>query len=134
MQCMESTLTPRAAMPALAPTRLDLIARGGVASPAYLDVDATLCRARRMLGTPSGGSVNPAGPPIAAYRALATRCAAHAEQLFRDHVREVATRLPGGVTVNLPTWSSDYQRLTYRLLLTYAGHAEERIAARGGRS
>lgn len=133
---MENTSTPRAAaQPALGPTRLDLIARGGVASPAYLDVDATLWRARRMLGTPSGGGRHPAGPPIAAYRALATRCAAHAEQLFRDQVREVATRLPGGVTINLPTWSSNYQRLTYRLLLTYAQQAEERIAAaRGGRS
>lgn len=122
---MENTSTPRAAMSALAPTRLDLIARGGVASPAYLDVDATLWRARRMLGE-SSGIARPA--PIAAYRALATRCAAHAEQLFRDHVREVVTRLPSGLTIALPTWVSDGQRLTYRLLLTYARQAEERIA------
>jgi len=121
---MENITTPRAANP----TRLDLIARGGVASPAYLDVERTLDRARGMLDTFSGGGRNPAGPPIAAYRALATRLSSHAEQLFRDHVREVSTTLPAGMTVSLPTWSSDGHRLTYRLLLTYAKQAEERIA------
>lgn len=119
---MENTTTPSAdAQPARGPTRLDLIARGGVASPAHLDVERTLARARSMLDAP-------AGPPIAAYRALATRCSAHAEQLFRRHVREVATKLPAGMTVALPIWSSDHARLTYRLLLTYARQAEERIA------
>jgi hypothetical protein len=128
---MENTSNPRAA----SPTRLDLIALGGCASPAYLDIERTLDRARSMLDTSSGGGRNPAGPPIAAYRGLATRLSAHAEQLHRDHVHEVATTLPGGMTVSLPTWSSDYVRLTYRLLLTYAQQAEARIAARrGGRS
>lgn len=118
---MENTSTPCAS-----PTRLDLIARGGCASPAYLDVQRTLDRASLMLGPTEDGL--PVRAPIAAYRALAARLGAHAEQLFRDNVREVATKLPGGLTVSLPTWSSDYVRLTYRLLLTYARQAEERIA------
>lgn len=122
---MENIATPRVAgQPA---TRLDLIARGGCASPAYLDVDATLARASWMLGLTAAG--DPRRAPIAAYRALATRLGAHAEQLFRDHVREVATTLPAGLTISLPMWSSDYARLTYRLLLTYSRQAEERIAA-----
>jgi hypothetical protein len=57
----------RAPSAAASPTRLDLIARGGCASPAYLDVDATLWRARRMLGSGTRSA------PIAALRALATR-------------------------------------------------------------
>lgn len=125
---MENTSTPRAdAQPALAPTRLDLIARGGCASPAYLDVERTLDRARTMLDAPVPGRC-PAGPPIAAYRALATRCAVHAERLFRDHVVGTATALPAGLTVPLPRWDADLPRLTYRLLLTYRQQAEERIA------
>lgn len=127
---MENIATPRVAerpAPAQAATRLDLIARGGCASPAYLDVDATLARASWMLGLTAAG--DPHRAPIAAYRALATRLGAHAEQLYRDHVREVATTLPAGLTISVPTWSSDYVRLTYRLLLTYSRQAEERIAA-----
>lgn len=129
---MENISTPCAAAHAhaLVPTRLDLIARGGVASPAYLDVDATLHRAWVLLAEHPNRAMS-----IAQLRALATRLGVHAEQLFRDNVREVATRLPGGLTVSLPTWSSDYVRLTYHLLLTYAQQAEERIvAARGVRS
>lgn len=120
---MENTSTPSAdAQPALV-TRLDLIARGGCASPAYLDVDATIHRAWALLAEHPNRALS-----IAQLRALATRCSAHAEQLFRDHVREVATKLPAGLTVGLPTWDSDSARLTYRLLLTYAQQAEERIA------
>jgi hypothetical protein len=120
---MENTSTPSAA----GPTRLDLMTRGGVASPAYLDVNATLVRASLMLDLDS--------VPVRALCALAARLGAHAEQLYRDNVRDVTTRLPAGLTVSLPTWSSDYARLTYRLLLTYRQQGEERIAmARGGRS
>lgn len=123
---MENTAAPCATARS-APTILDLLVRGGVASAAYLDVERTLARARRML-TPSGGSINPAGPPIAAYRALATRCTAHAQQLFRDHVREVPTRLPAGLTVALPMWDSDHARVTAQLLATYRQQCEGRIA------
>lgn len=121
---MENTSNPSARS---APTTLDLLTRGGVASPAYLDVERTLDRARAMLGTPTGGSIRPSGLPIAAIRGLETRLRAHAEQLFADHVHDVATTLPGGITTRIRAWDSDTARLTYRLLLTYRQQAEERI-------
>lgn len=120
---MEIIATPRATSAALAPTRLDLIARGGVASPAYLDVERTFARAREMLSL----AMRPA--PIAAYRALATRCMAHAEHLFRNHVREVETRLPAGITIRLPARDSDIARRSYRQMLEYGQQAEQRIAS-----
>ena len=104
-----------------APTTLDLLTRGGVTSPAYLDVNATLSRAVWMLGLARSRL------PIAALRALETRLRLHAEQLFADHVRDVATTLPDGTT-RMRAWDSDMARVTYRLLLTYRQQAEERIA------
>lgn len=100
-------------------TTLQLLTHGGVASPAYLDVERTLDRARVMLDS--------SRPVVAALRALATRLGAHAEQLKLDHVLEVPAMLPGGITTRLPTWDSDSARLTYRLLLTYRDQAEQRI-------
>ena len=109
------TITTSTDRPTCRMTTLEMIANGA-ASPAYLDVDATLWRARRMLGFSDG------------ITALATRLGAHAEQQFRDHVREHPTMLPSGLNVNLSTWDSDYARLTYCLLLTYRQQAEQRCA------
>lgn len=115
------TITTTTDKPTRSPTALEMIARGDAASPAYLDVEATLARARYLLDiAPRSG--------VAQFRALATRLGAHAEQLLRDHVREQLTTLPGGITTRLPAWDSDHDRLTYRLLLTYRQQAEQRIA------
>lgn len=114
-------LTTTTDTPTRSPTTLEMIARGGVASRAYLDVEATLTRARHLL------DIAPR-PRVAQFRALASRLGAHAEQLLRDHVREQLTTLPGGITTRLPAWDSDHDRLTYRLLLTYRSQAEQRIA------
>lgn len=120
---MENIATPCAtARSAHAPTTLDLLTRGGVASRAYLDVERTLDRARRMLAD----DAKPA--PIAAYRALATRCRLHAEQLRHDHVREATVTLPAGITTLLHGWDSDHARLTFLLLHTCRQQCEERIA------
>lgn len=113
------TITTTTDKPTRSPTTLEMIANGA-ASPAYLNVDRTLTRARYLLDIAPRATV-------AAFRALATRLGAHAEQLFRDHVREQPTTLPGGITTRLPAWDSDYNRLTYRLLLTYRQQAEQRI-------
>lgn len=122
---MENIATPRvAARSAHAPTTIDLLTRGGVASPAYLDVERTIARARVILD--HDNLVRRA--PIAALRGLATRCGAHAEQLFVNHVHEVLTTLPGGITTCMPTWTSEYARVTAALLATYRQQAERRIA------
>jgi len=121
------TLTTTIDKPTYSPTTLEMIANGA-ASPAYLDIEQTLDRARAMLADHHLCELAAANAPIAAYRALATRLGAHAEQLFRDHVRETATPLLSGLTVTLPTWDSDHARLTYRLLLTYRQQAVQRIA------
>ncbi|MFN2626616.1 MAG: hypothetical protein ABR520_11105 [Mycobacteriales bacterium] len=120
---MENILNPGRA-PTLAVTTLELLTRGGVVSLAYLDVERTLDAARRVLDRDD--RVRRA--PIAALRALASRLGAHAEQLFRDHVREVPTRLPAGLTIRLPMWDSDSARLTSLLLVTYRQRCEGRIA------
>jgi hypothetical protein len=122
---MENTPSPRAAdRPAPVHTTLQLIANGGVASPAYLDVERTLQRARVMMAR------DITSPK--AFRALEARLRAHAEALFHAHVRETLTTLPSGLAVVLPCWGSDFARCTYRLLLTYREQADRmaRVCAR----
>jgi hypothetical protein len=86
-----------------------------VSSQSYLDVERTLNRARSML--------NRDGLPARAYRALAVRCAAHADQCRADHLGPRKAILPGGSTEILTGWDSDLSRLTWRLLRTYEEQA-----------